>query len=252
MSIKPPDVVLIPRGHFIMGSITELGGAFEEEAPIHIVYLTDYYLSRTPITNTEYADFVAATHRATPSGWPGKSPPYGKEMHPVANVSWQDATAYCKWLSGIIGQCCRLPSEAEWEKAARGTYARIFPWGNVWESEHCNTSEANVNGTVAVDRFSAGESFYGLLDMAGNVFEWTNTLWGVSDDPSNAFRYPYDPDDGREKPGEDDRVLHIVRGGSYRRSQRYARCPSRVNFRSMTRSPEIGFRIAIDTDEYSF
>ncbi len=221
MSIKPLDTVLIPKGHFIMGSIPGLGGAFEEEAPIHIVYLTDFYLSRTLITHREYAQFIAATHYTPPM-------------------------AYCGWLSTITGRPCRLPSEAEWEKGARGINAQLFPWGNVWELGRCNTSEAGMNGTTAVNHFQTGESPYGLLDMAGNVFEWTNTLWGMSDDPKDAFHYPYNPDDGREAPSDDERVLHIVRGGSYLRGQRYARCTSRVNFRSMTRSLEIGFRIAIE------
>jgi formylglycine-generating enzyme required for sulfatase activity len=246
MSIKQPEMVFIPKGYFIMGSIPELGGAFENEAPIHIVYLTNYYLSRTPITNAAYAHFIADTHYVVPEGWRGKNPPYGKEMHPVANVSWKDAMTYCGWLSTIKGQTYRLPSEAEWEKGARGTNARLFSWGNVWEPGRCNTSEAGVNGTVPVDHFQKGESPYGLFDIAGNVFEWTNTLWGMNDDSSDSFRYPYDPDDGREIPSDDERVSHIVRGGSYLRGQRYARNATRVNFRSMTRSPEIGFRIAMD------
>jgi formylglycine-generating enzyme required for sulfatase activity len=248
MSIKPPDKVLIPRGHFIMGSITGLGGAFEEEAPMHVVYLTDYYLSRTPITHREYAQFIAAMRYPAPDGWRGMSPPFGKEKHPVSNISWQDATAYCDWLSSVTGLTCRLPSEAEWEKGARGIYAQLFPWGNTWEPERCNTSDIGVNSTTAVDYFQTGKSPYGLLDMAGNVFEWTNTLWRMSDDPKDAFHYPYDPDDGREAPGKDGRALHIVRGGSYVRSQLYARCSSRLHFSSITRTPEIGFRIAIDAN----
>src|SRR2546423_3779329 len=121
MSMRQLDMVLIPKCYFIMGSILDLDQeAFKEESPIHVVYLTNYYLSRTPITNAEYASFIAATRYPSPEGWRGKLPPHEKEMHPVVNTSWMDATAYCRWLSATTGKTYRLPSEAEWEKGARG------------------------------------------------------------------------------------------------------------------------------------
>ena len=248
MSMKQPDMVLISKSYFIMGSIPTLDqDAFEEETPIHIVYLTDYYLSRTPITNDQYALFIADTHYASPEGWYEKLPPRGKERHPVVNVNWEDSSAYCRWLSTTTGNAYRLPSEAEWEKGARGVNALLFPWGNAWEANRCNTAEAEARATVPIDYYQKYDSPYGLLDMAGNIFEWTNTLWSEEDSSSNLFSYPYNPDDGREATSKNERAIRIVRGGSFLRNRRYARCASRMRFRSTTRNPDTGFRVAMES-----
>jgi toxoflavin biosynthesis protein ToxD len=246
--MKQLDMVIIPKGHFIMGSIPTLDQeAFDEETPMHIIYLTDYYLSCTPITNDQYALFIAATHYSSPEGWHGKVPPHGKERHPVVNVNWEDSSAYCRWLSTTTGDAYRLPSEAEWEKGARGVNALVFPWGNAWEPYRCNTLEADLRSTVSVDNFQKGNSPYGLLDMAGNIFEWTNTLWQEEGLNSNPFRYPYDPDDGREVAAKNERAIRIARGGSFLRNRRYARCSSRMRFRATTRNPDTGFRVAMES-----
>ena len=116
----------------------------------------------------------------------------------MVNVSWQDAQAYCQWLSEKTGKSYRLPSEAEWEKAARGADGRVYPWGNEWDAAKCNTRESKIQGTSPVGQFSTlGDSPSGCADMVGNVWEWTLSLWGPDSD-SPKYRYPYDPADGRE------------------------------------------------------
>ncbi len=103
-----------------------------------------------------------------------------KEDHPVVNVTWHDAVAYCKWLAGVTGKAYRLPSEAEWEKAARGTDGRIYPWGDEWHRMRCNASGGKRGGTTRVGNYSPlGDSPYGCADMVGNVCEWTRSLYRV-------------------------------------------------------------------------
>ncbi len=238
------DMVLIPRSHFIMGSIPEIDkSAYEEETPIHIVYLTDYYISRTPITNAAYAAFIEATCHSSPQGWRDNKFLPDKDEHPVVNVSWHDAYEYCQWLSQTSGRVFRLPTEAEWEKAARGTNAFLFPWGYKWETERCNTQEANLRSSSPVGSFQGDVSPYGVLDLAGNVFEWTVTLWLKETVNQVSFRYPYVHDDGREQQIDNEKVFRLVRGGSFLRPQRYARCASRVKYISTTQMVDLGFRI---------
>jgi len=132
--------------------------------------------------------------------------------HPVNQVSWNDAQEYCKWLTeewrkkGKIGakQIVRLPTEAEWEKAARGTDKRIYPWKGEFDPKPANTAETGIGRICAVGSFPDGASPYGVLDMAGNVWEWCNSKWKD---------YPYKPDDGRESAGSED--TRVVRGGSF-------------------------------------
>ena len=160
------------------------------------------------MTNTQYLAFVEATGRKPPLHWEGGKPPGGKEDHPVVYVSWHHAMAYCQWLAKTTGRAYRLPSEAEWEKAARGGLRigkkdnpypdRIYPWGNERDEKRCNSGEGGLRGTTPVGQYSpGGDSPYGCVDMAGNVWEWTLSLWGKElDEPD--FKYPYDPEDGRE------------------------------------------------------
>jgi formylglycine-generating enzyme required for sulfatase activity len=120
-----PEMVLIPAGKFLMGSDPSVDkNARDNEQPQHTLHLPDYYLAKTPVTNAQYAAFVQATYRRQPEGWEHGKPPSGKEDHPVVHVSWHDAVAYCRWLSEVTGRPYRLPSEAEWEKGARGTDGR--------------------------------------------------------------------------------------------------------------------------------
>jgi formylglycine-generating enzyme required for sulfatase activity len=249
-----PVWVEIPAGEFWMGS-----EKYDDEKPVHQVHLERYWISRVPITNAQYRFFVQdAGHRA-PRHWNDGNIPRGKESHPVAYVTWHDAVAYCEWLQeklqvvgytlkvwqseGRLATCnvqpathrVQLPSEAEWEKAARGADdQRAYPWGERWQEGYCNTDELGVNETTPVGIFPEGVSPYGVLEMAGNVWEWTCSLYKA---------YPYDPDDGRETlEAEGDRVLHR---GSFDDPQAYARCAYRSGYGPDYHWRDLGFRVVV-------
>ena len=206
-----PDWVNIPAGEFWMGS--ERGG--DNEKPVHKVRLKTFQIARVPVTNAQYALFVADQKIEPPKHWRSGQPPKGEENHPVVYVRWHDAQGYCRWLSGKLGKHVRLPTEAEWEKAAGGGIppvnggreqggAREFPWGDEWSELKCNSYELGLQGTSPVGFFTSGASPYGCLDMVGNVWEWCQSEYAG---------YPYREDDGRENlEGGDPRVL---RGGSW-------------------------------------
>ena len=198
--------------------------------------------------------------------------------HPVVNITWHEALAYCHWLTqqlrALGGQRLQqgdlpaaersfwerlvqqnwqatLPSEAEWEKAARGGLEiqgkqdeNIFPWGDTFDPDCANTSETHLGQTSAVGCFPRGASPYGLLDMSGNVWEWTRSLWG-KDWQKPDFGYPYTPTDGREDLQAKDDILRVQRGGSSDSNAGYARCSYR--FRNAPRywSADYGFRVGV-------
>ena len=224
--VKPfePEMVLIPAGEFTMGSDPSLDqDAVDDEQPQHTLYLPDYYLARTSVTNAQYAAFVQATGHHLPEHWIGRQPPTGKEDHPVVYVSWHDAMAYCHWLAKETGKPYHLPSEAEWEKGARGTDGRIWPWGNEWDEKKANTWDGGPHATTPVDAYPAGASPYGLLDMAGNVWEWCQNRL----DPRSAS-WPC-----------------VVRGGSWFGSRRSVRCAFRFELNPDNRSHNRGFRVVV-------
>ena len=136
-------------------------------------------------------------------------------------VNWDDAVTYSRWLAEIAGKPYRLPSEAEWEKGARGTDGRIYPWGNEWDAKRCNSSEGTKGGTTPVDAYPNGASPYGLLDMTGNVWEWCSTIWDEKP-------YPFQVQDewiqnylARERG-------RVLRGGSFYVLNQIVRCTLRV------------------------
>jgi formylglycine-generating enzyme required for sulfatase activity len=230
-----PEMVLIPAGEFLMGSDPRVDKeAYDDEQPQHALYLPDYYLARTPVTNAHYAAFVQATGHEQPRHWEGGKPPGGKEDHPVVNVSWHDAVTYCRWLAEVTGQPYRLPSEAEWEKGARGRDGRIWPWGNWSGAKRCNSEEGGKWNTTPVGAYPRGASPYGLLDMAGNVWEWTRSLFKD---------YPYDPEDGREDLEAEG--LRVLRGGSFYDNERYARCAYRYRYHPNYFERIGGFRVCV-------
>jgi formylglycine-generating enzyme required for sulfatase activity len=216
-----PEMILIPAGEFLMGSDPEIDQyAVEYEQPQHTVYLPDYYIAKTPVTNAQYAVFVKETNHSQPDHWKKGQPPRDKQGHPVVDVSWQDAVAYCYWLTKKTGRTYQLPTEAEWEKAARGTDGRIYPWGNQWDAKRCNTDESGKDGTTPVRAYPDGASPYGLLDIAGNVWEWCATKWKKS--------YPYDvTEDEWTAEYLEGSGVRVLRGGSWGYDLDFSRCACR-------------------------
>ena len=162
----------VPAGEFLMGG--PKGEGDNDERPQHEVYLVEYWIGRIPVTNLQYCAFVKATGHQPPSHWEGNIIPTGKEQHPVVLVNWQDAQMFCAWAGQVSGKKIRLPTEAEWEKAARGTDGRKYPWGDERPNRQlCNYWKLFSAGTTPVGKFSPqGDSPYGCVDMAGNVWEW--------------------------------------------------------------------------------
>lgn len=157
-------MIVIPGGAFLMG--TDMERADAQNRPQHEVVLPAYRVDKYPVTNAQYARFVAATGHRPPSTWKGGRIPVGELKHPVTLVSWYDAAAYAKWAGK------RLPTEAEWEKAGRGTDGRRWPWGEKMDPTRLNTYY-NVGSATAVTAYPQGASPYGVMDLSGNVNEWT-------------------------------------------------------------------------------
>jgi formylglycine-generating enzyme required for sulfatase activity len=244
------NMALVPAGPFTMGgkaseevkmcsekfgSVCQLAW-FVDEEPEHQVSLAAFFIDIYEVTNAGYKDCVQQGACEPPQSSASNSRPsyYGDpefDQYPVIYVSWHQAQAYCKWRGA------RLPTEAEWEKAARGTDLRMYPWGNELDATFANF-HWSVSDTTPVGSYESGISPYGLYDMAGNVWEWTSSLYKP---------YPYNTNDGRESAtGSGDRV---IRGGSWGQegdnsvsvSYRYAYDPDQANM-------DLGFRCAKDTN----
>ncbi len=179
-------------GDFWMGSDAGPGS----EQPRHRVTLAEYWIDRTPVTNAQYAAFVEASGYRAQGSWRDEFSA-GKERHPVVRVTWDDACAYAEWCGK------HLPSEAQWEKAARGSDGRPWPWGNVWDGNRCSVSG---RGTTAVGSYPQGVSPYGCHDMAGNVDEWVADWY----DPGYYVRSP-----ASDPRGPETSALRVLRGGSW-------------------------------------
>jgi formylglycine-generating enzyme required for sulfatase activity len=230
------EFMLVPQGRFVMGSKDDDKDADSYEKPQHTVEIPyDYYLARFTVTNEQYNAFIKATNGEHPvSGWKKKAD------HPVVNVFWQDAMEYVKWLNTSLGSpqtglIFRLPTEAEWEKAARGAYGSLYPWGNDFKPKRCNSAQGGQGGTAPVSAYPNGASPYGCEQMAGNVLEWTRSLFKD---------YPYNARDGRENE-KDISDYCVARGGSFVNDRQSVRCAFRYhggpNFRIGTQ----GFRVAL-------
>jgi formylglycine-generating enzyme required for sulfatase activity len=250
-----PAWVEIPAGPFWMGTreedIPQLMRKFGRdkeyylhEVPLHRMDLPTFWIARTPVTNAQYAMFINQTGAKAPGTWRGSQPPKGLEDHPVVSVSWHEALAYCRWLSEKIGKEVTLPSEAEWEKAARGPEgARVFPWGNDWRELHCNSVELGLQDTTPVGLFLNGASPYGVLDLSGNVWEWTRSLFVEEND--RAYLYPYHPEDGRERLEASDRCPRVLRGGAFYYGAWHVRCAGRGTDFPLYLLRHYGFRVCL-------
>jgi len=228
-------LLVIPAGKFRMGS-----PRYRDARPVFTISLPEFSIGRYEVTNRQFARFADAARYKAEGAW-RKYFRKGMEEHPVVSVSWYDAVAYCRW-AGL-----RLPTEAEWEKAARGGDGRIFPWGGEWDARRCNNRSLDAaqmparmaplhkgRGTTPVGAFKDGASFYGACDMAGNACEWTSSAF---------FPYPYRAGDGRE--GQADPVEVAVRGGSWAFDNiGFFRTDTRSRCKPPVFSFVIGFRVA--------
>lgn len=265
-------LVWIPSGEFLMGSCFSDDGKPADEAPVHRVYVDDYCIGRYPVTNEEYLLFVKDTgHRqpcldfpdAFPYNWRNGTHPLGCGKHPVVLVSWEDAVAYCQWLSEKLGRRYRLPTEAEWEKAARGTgnefQGHRFPWGEEWDTEllhslekvsecritnyadwkrwhdaHFKTVRCRVN-SMPVGRFPPNSS--DIFDMAGNVWEWCGDWYDDGYYQRWADCVAVNPT------GPDEGVVKVARGGSWLSFEVKFRCSHRCPRAPGSMSYHVGFRV---------
>lgn len=261
-----PDLIVIEPGPFIMGTsdaqidwladrlelanVWREKGFFGPEQPQHIVSLPRYAIARHPVTVGEFRAFVqGGGYKArtcwTDAGWAWRQarqrrqPDYwedpiwtGRDELPVVGVSWYEASAYCRWLSDVTGRRYRLPSEVEWERAARGVDGRIFPWGDIMDTAYCNARPSGVVRTSPVGNYSPdGNSPEGLVDAAGNVAEWTASLLAP---------YPYNLADGRDDP--DAPGERVTRGGSWRSPLLRVRATARAASDPTYVDQDLGFR----------
>lgn len=226
VAINPVDGAIyfyVPAGEFSMGSTS---GDFDEQ-PVHTVYLDSYWIMRTEVTNELYGRCVAAGGCTAPDNSRWQESTYAQ--YPVTDVDWQQAVDYATWAGG------RLPTEAEWEKACRGMDQRTYPWGNAVATSRLANFNSNVGDTIAVGSYEAGASPYGLLDMAGNAWEWTADRYGVGYYASSPTDNPAGPSSG------DNRVL---RGGAFFNRDANIRCSYRSHNRDTNSSHgHWGFRV---------
>ncbi len=253
-----PETVFIPAGPFLMGS--QPGpGIPDYETPQHTVVLPAYRIGTYPVSVRQYAAFIKQV-KSQPvpqdAGWFNRQPPPDRLDHPVTHVNWYDAMAYCEWLSGYTGRRYRLPSEAEWEKAARGQEGRRYPWGETWDAANVHLGEgttalflpANDAAGGTVPARPGGASPYGCHDLLGHVQEWTCTLWG-SQPTAPEYGYPYDPEDGRQVLRRADlpaqgRMVH--RGGSFKSLPAELRGTARANFSPASAIGWRGLRVVME------
>ncbi len=223
-------MVLIPAGEFIMGS-----NEFPPEMPMRTVFLPDYYIDRYPVTNRDWKRYMDETRAFAPRHWGGLEIPAGFEDHPVHRISWYEACAYGEWAGK------RLPTEAEWEKAARGTDGRRWPWGNEFsEANALVWDRGEFSMTASVYAHPGGASPYGVYEMGGNVEEWTADWYEAY--PGSDY-----------KCGAYGHAFKTLRGGSSFFTMNHARCA----YRCFTRPEDFGidnvagcgFRLVLDADK---
>ena len=224
--IPEHDLILIPAGEFLMGE----NDSHKANQPQHRVYLDDYFIQRTEVTRSAYKAFLLESNYQA-LGWNiSKRIQYNEQ--PITAIRWLDAQAYCDYYG------MRLPTEAEWEKAARGTDHRKFPWGNEWQSSYANTLESDSQGPLPVGQYPHGASPYGVLNMCGNASEW------VADGYSSSY-YTVSPDVNPQGP-----LIKTdlgIRGGSWLTPADWSTTYFR-NGSHYLRPPDVGFRCAKSED----
>ncbi|HEX7229773.1 MAG TPA: SUMF1/EgtB/PvdO family nonheme iron enzyme, partial [Candidatus Binatia bacterium] len=216
-------MVSVAAGAFWMGS--EDGDP--DEKPRRRVYLDAFRIDKYEVTNVLYRQFMEATGHRAPEFWTNSSVNAPKQ--PVVGVSWHDASVFCRWAGK------RLPTEAEWEKAARGTDGRKYPWGEQWDSSRANSAEARLGKPAAVGSFATGMSPYGVDDMTGNVWEWVADWYDANYYRTAPNRNPKGPESGENR---------VVRGGSWVYFADSLRTSVRSGWSPMNTNMSIGFRCA--------
>jgi serine/threonine-protein kinase len=220
----PPGMVMIPEGSFTMGNNASDD---ESEKPEHAITVKAFYIDRYEVTNEEYYEFVKVTRHAAPANWHDGKFPAGEDKYPVSYVSWFDADAYARYAGK------RLPTEEEWEYAARGDDKRLYPWGNEFSEQNANAKETKKDHAMPVGSYTAGASRFGVMDMAGNVAEWTASDYSL-----------YPGSKAKTESGS-----KIVRGGSFGLEKKYAMATTRFSVPPATVKDFIGFRLAKDAPE---
>jgi formylglycine-generating enzyme len=225
-----PEVVLIPAGSFLMGS----DQGQENELPVHHVWIDAFAIGKFPVTNREYKIYVEGKAAPAPPFW--TEPMFAHPEKPVVGVTWDDATAYCQWLSERLGQAFRLPTEAEWERAARGEReGALYPWGDEppWERPY-----PGFDGeTGGPQRVGVGEpNGFGLYDMSEGVHEWCSDYFDY-------HYYRYAPENNPQGPASGQR--RASRGGSWRHRIKFSRCATRSSLPPAFKYADYGFRIAL-------
>ena len=225
------EMILIPGGEFQMGLKPDspLAEKYPDALPAHKVHIDPFYIDKHEVTNTHYAKYVEET--GVKSSLFSNNPVYNGSQQPVVGIRYGDAVSYAQW----VGK--RLPTEAEWEKAARGADGRIFPWGSEFSSDKCNAYPNQINAPQKVGTYPEGASPYGVMDMAGNVSEWVYDLYGryyYQNSPSRNPRGPVGKGEAR-----------IVRGGNYKSDPDDVMSVVRFQAGAYAAFPSIGFRCVV-------
>jgi len=228
--LKPPELAPIPAGSFLMGS--EHGQ--ENERPVHRVFVDEFHLARRQVTNSDYSSYVQATG-ARPQPFLA-DPDFHHPEQPVVAVSWFEAAEYCEWLSRLLGRRYRLPTEAEWEHAARGGLEqKLFPWGDDPPRALPDYDRRWNNGPERVGRYAPNA--FGLYDICENVHEWCSDWFAPEYYSASPQRNPRGPEDGQRKSS---------RGSSWRHHIKVSRCAARSSIPPEFKYADYGFRVACD------
>jgi len=216
-----PQTIFIPAGSFWMGS--DAGPAIPNyETPRHEVFVPEFRMGKTPVTNAQYEEFVRDMHRsvAPEIGWDGQKVPAGAEKLPVVGVTFYEAIAYCEWLSNKTNRKYSLPTEAQWEKACRGGANFIYPWGDEVDRGRSNHGQS----ALSIVDFYPEQNEYGVFDMVGNVRQWTCTVWGEKRiAPDARYAYPY-KEDGRNDLNASKQLRRVMRGSAMKDDVKWLRC----------------------------